>query len=138
MASWYYYDSSRESLKTCWIQTLKIDSKNFVLANGRDESIKVLAFPGNIKVEFLPTKVANALPNLEGFSAYACSIREIFKENFVGLSNLELLDLHYNQIETVRSGTFEGLSSLRAVHLCKLDFEMDNNLYCVTTIASFI
>jgi Leucine-rich repeat (LRR) protein len=115
------------------MHTVKIDSKHFVLANGRNESINGLSFPANKKVEFLPTKIANVFPNLEAFSAYACSIREISKENFVGLSKLEFLDLHYNQIKTIRSGTFEGLSSLKAVHLCKFDF-MTGNLYCLTTI----
>jgi hypothetical protein len=125
---WPIYGTSSKSMQTCFIQTFKIDSRDFVLGNGRNETIKGLWFPGNKKVEFLPTKVLSVFPNLEAFSAPRCSIREISKENFVGLSKLEYLSLSGNQIKTVRSGTFEGLSSLTTVWLSKFDFVADNNL----------
>jgi hypothetical protein len=119
ISDWSSYDSSHDSLQTCWIKTLKIDSKNFVLGNERDETIKALTFYDNKKVQFLPTNVANTFPSLRIFSATSCSVREISKETFFGLSKLEFLLLSSNQINTVHSGTFEGLSSLRRIELRK-------------------
>lgn len=97
--------------QTCWMRTSKIDSNDTTIE--ADEAITALEFEVNKDILFLPVGVGISFPHLIQYSANGCSVKTIVKDNFQGLSELVILFLQYNKLETVNSDTFEGLISLR-------------------------
>lgn len=109
----------RGRIVTCFMKNItSIDSPGCIISP-RAETIGALYFDKNKKIRFLPDKAANAFPNLLFYSAWQCSLTEVFKSNFERLSNLTELSLHSNQIEKNSSDTFEDLTSLWNLILCK-------------------
>lgn len=107
------------SVKTCFMdKKTTIDTPNVTFST-RDNSIGAISFRYNNKIKFLPIKVDEKFPNLLSVQAVRCSIKEISKLNFKGLSKLTFLDLSSNQIEKIASETFEDLTSLEELYLCK-------------------
>jgi Leucine rich repeat len=87
-----------------------------------DNLVKGLMFNNNKKVEQLPQHVGENFPNLLGYNATGCSVKEIFEETFKGLKKLKFLYLNENQIETIGLATFEGLVDLEVLWLSKKHF----------------
>lgn len=87
-----------------------IDSDDYEIE--ADPAINDLIFSNNKKIEHLPVEVAITFPVLNFYSARNCSIKTIAKIHFKGLTFLKTLNLGENQIETIRSNTFEDLVSL--------------------------
>ena len=100
-----------------------------VEVSARDESINVLNFNYNKKIFYLPIKVSEKFPSLEVYYAFSCSLTTISKANFAGLSRLRVLDLSVNQIEKLRSDTFEGLETMDTLYLCKFLLFRCLNIY---------
>lgn len=96
-----------------------IDAPNMKIST-RDDFMKGLGFRGNRKIEFLPNNVNENFPNLLGYRADACLIREISYPNFRGLNMLRRLDLDVNRIEKIASDTFSDLTSLQIVYLSEI------------------
>lgn len=118
-----YYHTNRDhlkvDLKTCFMYySTAIDSPGIVIST-RDSDVGGLDFAVNKKVRFLPERVAESFPNLVGYTAWSCSLTEIYKTNFKNLINLRKLDLGENQIEKISSNTFEDLRSLEKLDLSK-------------------
>jgi Leucine rich repeat len=113
--------------ETCWMDKLtSIDSKEMTIAIDRDETIEGLSFWCNLKIKFLPIQVNEKFPNLLAYQASFCSVKEISKDHFKGLTKLKLLHLEGNQIEKVSTDTFEDLVALEGLDLSrkKLNFYM--------------
>lgn len=100
-----------------------------------DNQIDGIDFSENKRIVFLPILVHETFPNLIGYYAFHCSIREISKKNFDKLSRLEDLNLNSNHIERIKSDTFEDLVSLTQLHIsgvfCCVYFWLKNNV-CVS------
>lgn len=121
-----------ETLTTCRMQQRTSISNPVSKIFTQDTTMEGLTFYENLKVEFLPLKVATSFPNLKGYSASKCSIKEIFKAHFRGLSKLQLLDLANNEIKKISSDTFEDSPELKHIWLCK------ENLFSCFTLAQLI
>lgn len=82
-----------------------------------DAEIGELVFSKNKNISLLPVDVAISFPELELYSASKCFIKTIARIHFKGLRALTILDLQNNQIEMIRSDTFEDLISLKEIQL---------------------
>lgn len=87
-----------------------------------EPSVQMLDFGYNKKIAFLPVKVAISFPALKIYAANDCSIKTIAKVNFKDMQVLMELTLEKNQIEIIRSDTFEDLISLQGIYLRELIF----------------
>lgn len=99
----------------------KINSANTVIAE-RDETVEAMWMHGNKKAFYLPNKISEKFPNIVLYQADRCSIKEISRDNFYGLTSLRELDLNDNQIEKLKDGTFDGLLNLHFLRLSKFNF----------------
>jgi hypothetical protein len=128
---WSSY-SSIGNVKTCYMRTqTSIDGKGFKISSSRDENVKAINMGWNKKIIFLPESPADVFPNLEMYYAPNCVIKEITRENFRGLIKLRVLDLDYNQIEIVRSDTFQDLIAIERIHLGEKIFYRLNPFYLI-------
>ena len=73
-------------------------------------------------IQYLPITVHEKFPNLEAYQFRNCSIKEISYENFQNLSEIQYLNLGFNEITTIPSSTFQDLSNLKTL-------ELYNNLF---------
>jgi Leucine-rich repeat (LRR) protein len=104
----------------------KIDSKETTIAITRDETIEGLSFWCNYRIKYLPIQVSEKFPNLLAYQASYCSITEISKDHFQGLSKLKLLHLAANQIEKISTDTFEELVALEGLDLSNKNISFKN------------
>jgi hypothetical protein len=115
---WFYGED-----KTCFINGLTtIASLDTMIAMKEDRTITGLWPQNNKRVKFLPLEIYKSFPNLNVIDASDCGIYAITKKNFEKLTKLTGLFLDRNQITTVRSNTFEDLTSLK-----RLSFSESNN-----------
>lgn len=94
-----------------------INDTHMRLASYTNESVEGFAMRHNKFIEFLPVKVADKFPNLIAYSAFNCSVKSIFPDNFYNLSKLEGLGLAYNQIEVINATFFDELIALKVLKL---------------------
>lgn len=113
-------DSYGGVMKTCFIQTLTIDSTGFSISTPADATVRALNLGSNENLHFLPEKTAEKFNNLELYFAYDCRIESIAKINFIGLEKLLQLHLDFNQIEVIADNVFEDLKLLEVLELGKL------------------
>jgi hypothetical protein len=122
-----YHWGNVGSVKTCHMKTqTSIDGKGFKISSSRDENVKAIIMSRNKKIIFLPDSPADIFPNLEMYCSDRCAIKEITRENFRGLLKLRFLFLIDNQIEIVRSDTFQDLTAIEGILLCKKIFKCLN------------
>lgn len=67
-----------------------------------------------------PVPVHKKFPNILGYNAINCSVREVSREKFEKLNKLSAVNLSKNYIETIADDTFENLSKLQEIDLYKL------------------
>lgn len=96
-----------------------IDSKDFMITTGRDESVGGFWSWGHKQLEYLPKNIGEQFPNLLDLTAGQCYIKEVSKKNFKGLSKLRGLTLNNNQIEVINDDTFEHIPTIEIIWLCK-------------------
>lgn len=113
-----FYESFGQQ-NICIMQQNSISSTGVSLSVATNGSIGFLRFHGNKNVEYLPESVFETFPNLVIYDASFCSITEVYKQNFKGLSKLSWLNLVGNQIEKILNETFEGLKVLMRIDLGK-------------------
>lgn len=70
-------------------------------------------------VELLPVLVHETFPHLIGYSVKDAPIRSMSKKNFEKLYKLEVLWLEQSHLETIKSSTFENLTSLKQLMIHK-------------------
>jgi hypothetical protein len=108
-----------ENFTTCQMEkTTRIDGKYVSIAS-KNDSILGLSFYTNKNIFYLPVYLAGSFPNLIAYDGSECSIREISKANFAGLTNLKSLALVENEIVKIFSNTFEDLVELEYLWLCE-------------------
>lgn len=93
-----------------------IDSEDYAFPEV-DETIKVLIFYGNKKIEFLPEYVSRQIPEMLRYGAFDCSLTDIQRKHFQGLIKLDHLLLDRNKIEAIRSDTFQDLVKCSQISL---------------------
>lgn len=121
LGSYKYGDGP--SMKTCVMKEATIiESKGYIISSPTDETIEGLVFEHNKKIQFLPEKIAEKIPNIIFYTAWNLSLTEVSKINFINLTKLKILYLDNNLIETFASDTFEDLTSLMRLHLRKRNF----------------
>lgn len=105
-------------LKKCLLtESTVIGNSGFILNSPRDESIEVVTFAYNKKIEFLPDSIHLVYPNLKTYDAAACAIKSIKKSNFENLDKLKTIFLDGNLIERIDADTFEGLTEIQEIYL---------------------
>jgi Leucine rich repeat len=116
----FKWKSPVRTVKTCVMTTTTtIDEPNITISTS-DSSMLGLNMNHNQNAEFLLVQVSESYPNLKGYSAHGCSIKEVSKEHFEGLNKLKHLALSFNQIEKIFSDTFEDLVLLEKLYLRKM------------------
>lgn len=69
-------------------------------------------------IHYLPVRIYKSYPNIIGiYAGKNKEIKEISKKNFQKLLKLEYLFLNNNNIQKIKSDTFEGLIKLKVVNL---------------------
>lgn len=118
-----------EALKTCLMHdTTTIDSEGFVISPA-DSSVLAMTFFHNKEISFLPIKVYKTFPNLEVYNAESCSLTSVSELNFKKLRKLKFLSLMDNQIERIKSDTFEDLALLETLWLGRIIFTFHTLIY---------
>jgi hypothetical protein len=100
-----------------------IRNRGFQISSAVDANLGALDLEGNKNIFFLSNSPNAIYPNLQAYAAWNCAIREISATNFRGLVRLKLLNLSYNQIETVGMDAFEDLKALRELYLRKKNYQ---------------
>lgn len=111
---WYQRSASCCHLKYGTV----IDSPDYSLnAKENYTSREVFSIAHQRNVEFLPVSNHEKFPNLKFYSVVDTPTKKITKKNFEKLFQLELINFKFNQIEVIKSDTFEDLVSLKAIYL---------------------
>ncbi|CRK91455.1 CLUMA_CG005124, isoform A, partial [Clunio marinus] len=100
----------------CFVD-VAVREKGKLLSEPRDSEISTLTFINNKNTKYLPDNVTTTFPSLQTFIASDCSIKEIHKTNFVGLSKLKNLYLFRNQLANLEGKVFSDLISLENLEL---------------------
>lgn len=114
----YFNVTIQENEKNCLVHentVINIDDVSFLLTS--DYTIDGINFNANKKIQFLPVKIFQSFPNLRGYFAGNLNVSKVSHKNLQRLAKLEVLYLNGNQIEKMKSDTFEGLLKLRIVNL---------------------
>lgn len=115
-----FWGDSVGTANTCFLhQTTSINSDEFSFVPSKDESIGGLYFAFNKNIRFLPIRTVETFSNLLACDARYCSLTSVTLANFKGLNKLISLYLSGNQIATINSETFQDMSALEELHLCK-------------------
>lgn len=120
----YFNVTIQENEKNCLVNenvAISSDDVTFLLAS--DYSADGINFNANKKVKFLPVRIFQTFPNLQGYFAGGLNISEVSQKNLQRLAKLEVLYLNNNRIEKINSDSFEGLLKLRIVNLGKFFVE---------------
>ena len=107
----------RISIKTCYIEVNRIDSEGFVIEGDLDNTVKVLDVYDNKEIKFLPEKIAEKFPALEGYNVCYCAISEVKEKHFKNLQKLKILILESNEINSIASNSFKDLIKLERLYL---------------------
>lgn len=102
----------------CYLDVTTVISEiNSTIADVENSDVRVVLFEDNKNIHFLPVNIYKTFPNLETFAARNAAIKEISALNFKRLTNLNYLDLAFNQIKSIPNNCFYGLSELRQIFL---------------------
>lgn len=94
-----------------------INSTDFFILDRRHDAVNSISLNENSKIEFLPVSVFLKFSNVQFYYADRCSIREIAKINFENLLKLQIVNLSFNRIKTIKHDTFKGLPKLEEILL---------------------
>lgn len=81
------------------------------------ETIDIFYAFSDSSLEYLPSNMGAAFPNLCDLYANSCSIKMVSQENFKGLKWLLTLSLSRNQIESIDDDTFEYIPIVSSIYL---------------------
>lgn len=105
------------TVKTCFMDQMTAIDTNDVNVSTRDDSVGGLDLSNNKNIFYLPLKVGENFPNLIVYAAPDCSIKEISKDNFKGLTKLKYLGLGGNHLETIANEIFSEIQSLQVLYM---------------------
>jgi len=107
---WLRFDMN---LWTFWIYpSQKISNENFEISSEKSDCVKAFNVKNSKMIEYLPVKTYEKFPNLVAYQAFNCSLKGIRYENFKNLSELQQVNLAYNQIDFIAPNTFKDLTEL--------------------------
>lgn len=112
--------------KICYLNKTTMITANNVTFPHENSDVETILLDNNKKVKYLPVKVYK-FPNLKIFLARNLDVKEISASNFERLSNLKLLDLGENQIESIPNYCFEGLNKLNRIFLGEHSVNFQSN-----------
>lgn len=105
--------------QTCeMIMATAIETPDVKISN-RDSSINRLVIRNSPKIFYLPIGVAENFPDLISYFAAAIPIKEISKQNFLGLSKVNSLWMYGTKVEKIPSDTFIDLVALETLYISK-------------------
>lgn len=87
------------------------------LTNSLNESVTELRMVRNKKIEFLPQDISVPFPNLRIVDAFGCSVKEVTKQSFYGLTKVQKIVLDDNKIEKIVENSFDDLTELNLLYL---------------------
>lgn len=97
-----------------------IDSPDYFFGNNNNyEKLEIMMILRQRNMEFLPVRLNERFPNLKFYWAIDTPVTRIFKKNFEKMQSLTLLSLIRNQIEVIRSDSFEDLINLKQIYISK-------------------
>lgn len=101
-----------------------IDSPDYsFVADSNYTKLEVLYIRYQRNIDFLPVSVHEVFPNLKFYFIINVPVQKIFKKNFEMMTDLVQLYLLSNQIEVIKSNTFEDLINLRRIYISKPGFQ---------------
>lgn len=113
-------DRYHRGVKCCYLhETTVIDVINTTMGGLEIADVQEIWISGNKNIQYLPVNVYKKFPNLEFYSAYGAGITEISALNFERLTNLKILNLSENNIESIPDNCFQGLFKLSKVNFCR-------------------
>ncbi|XP_078594304.1 uncharacterized protein LOC144872068 [Branchiostoma floridae x Branchiostoma japonicum] len=80
-------------------------------------SLKNLDLSANRRLQKIPPNSLSKLHNLTDLRIQSCQLKILQNNNFVGLYNLQRLDLSFNSIQTINPDAFYGLPSIKVLKL---------------------
>jgi Leucine-rich repeat (LRR) protein len=98
-------------------KSISILTPGYKIYSEKDDTITGFEAEWIKNMFYLPDSPSETFPNLQAYSAYRSSVREISAANFKNLNKLRLLWLSKNQIEKVNINTFKDLESLEWLYL---------------------
>lgn len=103
------------------MHSIAINSRDFSITSDRNVTVNVTAINAidNKNLKYLPINLGEKFPKLLKLAAAWCSIKEISKHNFEGLSELRYLNLYSNQIEKIDKDTFAFIPKVEEINLCE-------------------
>lgn len=114
-------DEFENSSRCCELDLdTRIDAPDYKFAN--DVKYKIFEFliiSHQPDVEFLPVSVHESFPNLTAYLIRKTPVRKISKKNFEKMYKLKVLALDQNEIEVIKSDTFEDLINVDRISICE-------------------
>lgn len=93
-----------------------IDAPDFIFAADTNyTNIETLFIDNQQSIDFLPVLVHEKFPILKKYVVFNTPVKKISKRNFEKMYELKELELNRNQIEVIRSNTFEDLTKLEQI-----------------------
>lgn len=98
----------------------RVDASDYTFTTDpRYKTLEILIIAHQSNVEFLPVLVHERFPGLKHYLVKNTPVTKISKKNFEKMFKLETLNLDRNDIEVIKSDTFEDLVNLKLIALCE-------------------
>jgi Leucine-rich repeat (LRR) protein len=85
--------------------------------------VKMIWFENTAITEFLPRNLHKIFPNLKALIIGNCGLKKIDRRDLTGLENLEILWIYKNQLRTLPSDLFKGMTKLNNIHFFGNEFD---------------
>lgn len=124
-------DAKRGMAKCCELEVgTHIDEPDYTFVNDTNYvTVEVLIITHQQNVEFLPVSIHEKFPNLKLYHVVKTPVPKISKKNFEKMFKLQELKLDRNQIEIIKSDTFEDLISLQKITYVRTGMVSDIQIY---------
>lgn len=97
-----------------------IESPDYTFAaNSQYKSLEIIYIIHQHNIEFLPVSVHKMFPILKFYVVENTHVQKLSKQNFEKMYEISMIYLEGNQIEVIRSDTFQDLVNLKEIYICK-------------------
>lgn len=112
-------ETRRKILYTCTVNAAEIDKPDVTIRgfNGTHltgkchKEVEALHFI-KCKMEYFHRGVQNIFPHLRGLQVFNCGLTILGRSDLDGLQSLEVIEITYNQLESLPSNLLVGMSNL--------------------------